>query len=144
MPSDPTLRRVLQPVDPESVDAVFSAWLDTETRWVGDALAIDGKSLRSSAHGARRRPVPRLAGIAPRTGQVLGQVEVAVKCKTYPQTTQDRQGEFPIVTIGNSPVSARVLGKPDPLLYGEAGVRTARPREGDRPEECYRWNNNDG
>ena len=80
----------------------------------------------------------------PGGGQLVGMGQVGeAACKTYPQNTQDRQGEFPIVTIGNSPFSSRVLGKPDPLLYGEAGVRTARPREGDRPEACYRWNNND-
>ena len=72
-PSEPTLRRVLQPVDPEAVDAVFRAWLDAETRQAGDALAIDGKSLRGSAHGARTRPVHLLAGIVHRTGHSSGQ-----------------------------------------------------------------------
>ena len=85
VPSEPTLRRVLQQVDPEAVDAVFSAWLDAETRRVGDALTIDGKSLRGSAHGARTRPVPRLAGIVHRTGQVLGPGDVDVTTNEIPK-----------------------------------------------------------
>ncbi len=85
VPSEPTLRRVLQQVDPDAVDAILSAWLDTETRRVGDVLAIDGKSLRGSAHGARTRPVHLLAGMVHRTGQVLGQVAVDVKTNEIPR-----------------------------------------------------------
>ena len=97
---------------------------------IGDNRGVQGGSaMRRDGQGFRRL--------------WLAAAFTGLSCKSYPQNTQDRHGEFPIVTIGNSPVSARVLGKPDPLLYGEAGVRTARPREGDRPEACYRWNNND-
>ncbi len=85
VPSDPTLCRVLQQVDPDTVDAVFRAWLDTETRRVGDALALDGKSRRGSAHGARTRPVPRLAGRVHRTGQVLGPGDVDGKTNEIPR-----------------------------------------------------------
>ena len=73
VPSEPTLRRVLQQVDPDAVDAILHAWWDTETRRVGDALAIDGKSRRGSAHGARTRPVHLLAGMVHRTGHSSGQ-----------------------------------------------------------------------
>ena len=73
VPSEPTLRRVLQQVDPDAVDAILHAWWDTETRRVGEALAIDGKSRRGSAHGARTRPVHLLAGMVHRTGHSSGQ-----------------------------------------------------------------------
>ena len=85
VPSEPTLRRVLQSVDPDAVDTILNAWLDTETRRVGDVRAIDGKSLRGSAHGARARPVHLLAGMVHRTGQVLGQVEVDGKTNEIPR-----------------------------------------------------------
>ena len=50
VPSEPTIRRVLQQVDADQVDAGFTAWLDAEQRRVGDAIAVDGKSVRGSGH----------------------------------------------------------------------------------------------
>ena len=80
MPSEPTLRRVLQQVDPDAVDATVSAWLDTDPRGPGEARAIDGQSLRGSVHGARTRPVQ-----SPRTGQGLRQVAGEVKTHEIPR-----------------------------------------------------------
>ena len=85
VPSEPTLRRVLQQVDPDAVEAIFTAWLDTETCRLGDAVAIDGTSPRGSAHGAGVRPVSRWAGMVPPTVQVLGQVDVDIKTNGIPK-----------------------------------------------------------
>ena len=85
VPSEPTLRRVWPQVDPDAVDAIFNAWWDTETRRVGDVLALDGKRRRGSAHGARTRPVPLRAGLVHRTGQVLGPVAGDVNTNEIPR-----------------------------------------------------------
>ena len=39
------------------LDMVLNRWLTEEEVRVGDVIAIDGKSLRGSAHGHRKRPV---------------------------------------------------------------------------------------
>ena len=85
VPSEPTVRRVVQGTDPDAVDGVVSAWWDTAPRGPGEALAIDGKRLRGSVPGARTRPGHLLAGLVHRTGQVLGQVEVDVKTNEIPR-----------------------------------------------------------
>lgn len=85
VPSEPTIRRVLQQVDADAVDAVFSGWLDAEARRLGDAIAVDGKSLRGSGHGARSRPVHLLSGLVHRTGHVVGQVDVDQKTNEIPK-----------------------------------------------------------
>ena len=85
VPSEPTIRRVLQQVDAAAVDAVLNGWLDDESRRLGDAIAIDGKSLRGSGHGARSRPVHLLAGLVHRTGHVVAQVDVDRKTNEIPK-----------------------------------------------------------
>lgn len=79
MPSEPTIRRLLQSLDADALDTVLNGWLTDEELRVGDAIAIDGKSLRGSGHGARSRPVHLLSGLLHRTGPVLGQVDVGEK-----------------------------------------------------------------
>ncbi len=85
VPSEPTIRRVLQQVDADEVDVIFNGWLAEESRRLGDAIAVDGKSLRGSGHGARPRAVHLLAGFVHRTGQVIGQVDVERKTNEIPK-----------------------------------------------------------
>ncbi len=85
VPSEPTVRRVLQQLDADAVDTVLTQWLTAEAHRVGDALAIDGKSLRGSAQGDRPRPVHLLAALIHRTGQVAGQVLVETKTNEIPK-----------------------------------------------------------
>ncbi len=69
-PTEPTIRRVLQRVDPEALEQAFSAWLMQHTEH--EPLAVDGKSLR----GARddHSPLPHLlAALLHRQGTVLAQ-----------------------------------------------------------------------
>ncbi len=85
VPSEPTVRRVLQRMDADALDMVLNQWLTAEEVRVGDAIAIDGKSLRGSAHGHRKRPVHLLSGLVHRTGQVIGQVDVDIKTNEIPK-----------------------------------------------------------
>lgn len=85
VPSEPTVRCVLPQRDADAVDTVLSRWLTEEEHWVDDALTIDGKSLRGSAHDDRLRPVHVLAALIHRTGQVVGQVLVETKTNEISQ-----------------------------------------------------------
>ncbi len=85
VPSEPTLRRVLQPRDGDALDAVLTQWLTAEEHRVGDARALDSKSLRGSAPGATGRPVPWRAALIHRTGPVAGQVLVETQTHEIPK-----------------------------------------------------------
>ncbi len=88
MPSEPTIRRVLQQVDADEVDVIVTGWRAAKSRRLGDAIAVDGKSLRGSGHGARSRAVHLLAGFVHRTGQVIGQVDVERKTHEIPMVRE--------------------------------------------------------
>ncbi len=46
---------------------------------------MDGKALRGSGHGRRKRPVQWLAALGHATGQVLGPVDVDIKTNEIPK-----------------------------------------------------------
>jgi hypothetical protein len=82
-PSEPTIRRVLQGVDAEQVDRALTGWLCSLGGGQGEAVAIDGKTLR----GAQREngtQVHLLSAVLHGTGVVLGQSEVAEKSNEIP------------------------------------------------------------
>ena len=85
VPSEPTVRRILQKMDADALDRVLNQWLTAEELRVGDGIAVDGKSLRGSAHGPRKRPVHLLSGLIHRTGQVIGQADVDTKTNEIPR-----------------------------------------------------------
>src|SRR6516225_9410388 len=62
-PSEPTLRRVLQKLDADSLDAQLGPWLLQHGALDGRAVSVDGKTLRR-AHDADPKP-PHLARTAP-------------------------------------------------------------------------------
>jgi predicted transposase YbfD/YdcC len=98
-PSEATIRRVLQKIDPEAMDRVISAWLVTRAARVSPptpnppnigarpgptqmraaspprVIAVDGKSARGARH-ADGRAVHLLAAFDTRSGTVLGQTVV--------------------------------------------------------------------
>ena len=83
-PSEPTLRRFLQSVDAEAVDAQVSGWLSSLSRGKDDPVAIDGKSLR----GARRQDGTRvhlLSAVLHNSGITIGQREVDQKTNEIPE-----------------------------------------------------------
>ena len=85
VPSEPTVRRVLQQLDADALDIVLTQWLTAESWGAGDAIAIDGKSVRGSRHGDRKRPVHLLSALVHRTGQVIGQLDVDIKTNEIPK-----------------------------------------------------------
>jgi len=86
-PSEPTIRRVLQSIDIEQVDRALSGWLQRLGGGQGEAVAIDGKTLR----GARRDSggqVHLLSAMLHGTGVILGQCEVDEKSNEIPAAPQ--------------------------------------------------------
>ncbi|WP_256693902.1 ISAs1 family transposase, partial [Actinomyces oris] len=85
LPSESTIRRVLQNLDPADVDAHLRSWLCTRTGTIEGrtVIAVDGKTMR----GARtsKDPAPHLlAALDHATGAVLTQQRVAGKSNEIP------------------------------------------------------------
>ena len=79
-PSEPTLRRALQRVDADRIDALLDDWCATQLQ--GDAIAIDGKTLRGSGH---QQPATHLlAALLHREGVVIAQQAVPSKTNEIP------------------------------------------------------------
>jgi hypothetical protein len=82
-PSEPTLRRFLQGVDADAVDAQVGQWLQGLTMKAGQAAAFDGKTLR----GARREDksqVHLLSLVLQGSGITIAQTEVDSKSNEIP------------------------------------------------------------
>ncbi|MFQ5599065.1 MAG: ISAs1 family transposase [Candidatus Krumholzibacteriia bacterium] len=82
-PSEPTLRRFLQSVDAEAVDAVIGPWLAGLCLRDADGVALDGKTLR----GARRSDqsqVHLLSLVVQSSGITIAQREVDSKTNEIP------------------------------------------------------------
>ncbi len=83
-PSEPTLRRVLQRLDADRVDAAIGGWLASHHLFSGRAIAVDGKTLRR-AHD-RGHPAPHLlSAILHQEAVVVGQVAVDEKTNEIPK-----------------------------------------------------------
>ena len=85
LPSESTIRRVLQDLDPADVDAHLRSWLCTRAGTINGrrVIAVDGKTMR----GARtsKDPAPHLlAALDQATGAVLTQQRVAGKSNEIP------------------------------------------------------------
>ena len=85
LPSESTIRRVLQNLDPADVDAHLRSWLCTRAGTINGrrVIAVDGKTMR----GARtsKDPAPHLlAALDHATGAVLTQQRVAGKSNEIP------------------------------------------------------------
>lgn len=73
-PEEATLRRVLQTVDADAVDAAIASWAHARTGGViPDAIAVDGKSLRGTFPRNGGAGVHLLAAMSHDRGIVLGQ-----------------------------------------------------------------------
>ena len=75
-PSEPTIRRTLESIDAAALDRVLHDFL--QRQGLGRAIAIDGKTLRGSGHGAER-PRHLMAAVIHQTGVVVGQSAVDQK-----------------------------------------------------------------
>ena len=86
-PSEPTLRRVLQRIDADRLDAEIGQWLTRQHPLAGRAVAIDGKTLRGGHdHG---QPAPHLlSAILHQEAVVVGQIAVEEKTNEIPKLPQ--------------------------------------------------------
>ena len=82
-PSEPTLRRVLQKLDADSLDAQLGPWLLQHGALDGRAVSVDGKTLRR-AHDADPKPPHLLSAILHQEGIVVAQREVGEKTNEIP------------------------------------------------------------
>jgi len=97
-PSEPTIRRTLQSVDPDELDRLIYEWLgDKCPSW---ALAVDGKTLRGSANKGEK-PVHIMATLVHGEGVVLNQTQVEDKTNEIKATKpllQELELEGKVVT----------------------------------------------
>lgn len=83
-PSEPTIRRVLQRLDADSLDAQLGPWLWQHCDSHGPAVSVDGKTLRR-AHDAGTKPPHLLSAILHQEGIVVAQREVGEKTNEIPE-----------------------------------------------------------
>ncbi|MCL4351670.1 MAG: transposase family protein, partial [Firmicutes bacterium] len=88
VPSEPTVRRMLQQLDADVLDTVLTQWLTRELGQPGDGIALDGKSVRGSGHGSRELPDHVLSAVVHRTGEVMDPVDLDVKTNEIPKLTE--------------------------------------------------------
>lgn len=74
-PSEPTIRRVLQKTNAEELDQMINDWLDENN---GEAIAVDGKTLRGS-RSKDKKGVHLLSALLHKEGVVISQKEVDSK-----------------------------------------------------------------
>lgn len=85
LPSESTIRRVLQDLDPADLDAHLITWFYTLTGTINGrrVIAVDGKAMRAACRG--EDPAPHLlAALGHATGAVLSQQRVAGKSNEIP------------------------------------------------------------
>jgi hypothetical protein len=106
-PSEPTIRRVLQAVDADALDAQLGPWLLQVAGRPGAALSVDGKTLRGGH--ARGQAAPHLLSA------ILHQDAVVVAQAAVPATTN----EIPVLPallrplpLGGTVVTADALHTP--------------------------------
>jgi len=83
-PSEPTIRRVLQRIDADRIDAEIGQWLAGQHPLAGRAVAVDGKTIRHG-HKAGQPPPHLLSAILHQEGVVIGQIAVQEKTNEIPK-----------------------------------------------------------
>jgi hypothetical protein len=83
-PSEPTIRRVLQKLDADRLDAEIGRWLLPHGRVAGQGVSVDGKTLRG-AHDAGQTAPHLLSAILHQEGIVLAQRAVGEKTNEIPE-----------------------------------------------------------
>lgn len=83
-PSEPTIRRVLQKLDADRLDAQIGPWLLQHGRVAGAGLSVDGKTLRR-AHDAGQAPPHLLSAVLHQEGIVVAQRAVGEKTNEIPE-----------------------------------------------------------
>jgi len=83
-PSEPTIRRVLQKLDAERFDRAIGHWLLQQCAVPGQALSVDGKTLRGARDAGGAAP-HLLSAILHQEGVVVAQREVGEKTNEIPE-----------------------------------------------------------
>jgi hypothetical protein len=83
-PAERTVSRVLHAVDAAEVDRCTGAWVAQQVQVQGQALSVDGKTLRGSRDG-EKPPVHLLSAILHGSGTVVAQVAVGEKTNEIPR-----------------------------------------------------------
>jgi hypothetical protein len=83
-PSEPTIRRVLQRLDADLLDAQISQWLARQHALSGRGVAVDGKTLRGG-HDLGQAPPHLLSAILHQEAVVIGQIAVEEKTNEIPK-----------------------------------------------------------
>ena len=83
-PSEPTIRRVLQGLDANRLDAQIGPWVARQQLRPGVAVAVDGKSLRRS-HDAGQAAPHLLSAILHQEAVVVAQMDVEEKTNEIPK-----------------------------------------------------------
>ena len=83
-PSEPTIRRVLQKIDPVEIDIRVGKWLLEHADDSNKVISIDGKSLRRSCD-VGEKPPHLLSAIVQQEALVVGQVDVDEKTNEIPK-----------------------------------------------------------
>jgi hypothetical protein len=86
-PSEPTIRRVLQRLDADRLDAQLGQWLAQLHPPARRAVAVDGKTLRG-AHAAGQPAPHLLSAILHQEAVVIGQIAVEAKTNEIPKLPQ--------------------------------------------------------
>ena len=86
-PSEPTIRRVLQGLDANRLDAHIGPWVARQQLRPGVAVAVDGKSLRRS-HAAGQAAPHLLSAILHQEAVVVAQMDVEEKTNEIPKLPQ--------------------------------------------------------
>ena len=87
VPCESTFRRVLQRLNANALDAQIGQWVARQYPLAGQAIAVDGKSLRG-AHDAGQAVPHLLSAILHQEAVVLGQLEVEEKTNEIPKLRQ--------------------------------------------------------
>jgi hypothetical protein len=83
-PSESTIRRTLNRLDPEALDARVSEWLRSHLQAVNlSLLAVDGKCVRTASK-IRRETITLFSGLDVQTRQVRRQIQVSSKSNEIP------------------------------------------------------------
>jgi hypothetical protein len=83
-PSEPTIRRVLQRIDPEVIDQHIVGWLKELIDCKGKAIAVDGKTLRRACDSGTNAPRV-LSAVLHQEGLVISQIPISDKTNEIPK-----------------------------------------------------------
>lgn len=85
IPSEPTIRRILEMIDPDTFDLLVYAWMRLSFTTVDGrrVIACDGKTVRGAKDCEGNQP-HLLAAMDHGTGTVVGQVDVAARTNEIP------------------------------------------------------------